>query len=130
MGGIQDTALPHFGGEMLELKPENIQGLEMSFDLDEREESILANYVMSEAFHILQKLMEQEVRLMNLKLLNTSSSNPQEILANHAVAKAAGMFYAGLMQRLKVVLSIQEIKSEGIGTADNPEKPPMLDEVN
>ena len=115
---------------MLELKEESIKGLDMSFTLDDREENLLANFVLTEAFHLLQKLMEQEVRLMNVKLINTSSANTQEILANHAIAKGAGMFYAGLMQRLRVVLSIQEIKSEGIGTAENPEKPPMLDEVS
>jgi hypothetical protein len=115
---------------MLELKEDNIKGLELSFELDERQEAILASHVRTEAFHILQKLMEQEVRLMNIKLLNTPTANTQEILANHAVAKGAGMFYAGVMQRLTQLLHIQEIKAEGIGTLDNPEHPPMLDEVS
>lgn len=115
---------------MLEVTDQNVKGLEMSFTLDEREAALLVSYVRTEAFHILQKLMEQEIRLMNIKLLNTPTANPQEILSNHAVAKGAGMFYAGLMQRLKELLHIDAMNAAGIGTLDNPEVPPMLDEVS
>jgi hypothetical protein len=113
---------------MLEIKEENIKGLEMSFTLDEREAHLLAAFAVTEPFHILQRLMEQEIRLMNVKLMN--SSDPQEIITNHSVAKASGMFYIGVMQRLQEILSIETVKAAGIGTAENPEVPSMLDEVS
>ena len=113
---------------MLELKEDNIKGLEMNFTLDERECHLLAAFAVTEAFHILQRLMEQEIRLMNVKLMNTAK--PEEILANHAVAKASGMFYVGVMQRLQEILSIETVKAAGIGTLENPEIPPMMDEVS
>jgi len=113
---------------MLEIKDENIKGLEMSFKLDERQQAVLAAHIRQEWFDILQKLMEQEIRLLNIKLLNLSDE--KEILAAHSVAKGAGMFYAGLIQRLEIILQIEKIKSEGIGSMSNPEIPPMLDEVS
>jgi hypothetical protein len=113
---------------MLELKQENVQGLEMSFTLDERQQAILAAHIKTEAFDLLQKLMEQEIRLLNIKLMNTS--DPQDILRNHAVAKGAAMFYAGLLQRLQTLLQLEQIKAAGIGTLENPEKPTLLDEVS
>ena len=115
---------------MLEIKEESVKGLEMSFNLDARERHLLAAYAITEAFHILQRLMEQEVRLMNIRLINTATANPQEILANHAVAKGAGMFYSGVMQRLQEVLAIETVKESGLGTAGNPERPVMLDELS
>jgi len=113
---------------MLAVKDENIKGLEMSFKLDTREQAILAASVQQEWFDIMQKLMEQEIRLLNIKLLNLEK--PEEIMAAHAVAKGAGMFYAGVMQRLNDILQIEQIKAQGIGTIDNPDHPPMLDEVS
>lgn len=113
---------------MLELKHENIQGLEMSFDLDDRQQAILAAHVRTEAFDLLQKLMEQEIRLLNIKLMN--SADPQEILRNHSVARGAAMFYAGLIQRLQNLLHIEQVRAAGIGSPENPETLPLIDEVN
>lgn len=113
---------------MLPVKEENFKGLEMSFTLNDRESALLGSYVKQEAFDILQRLMEQEIRLLNIKLINLEKRD--EIVAAHAVAKGAGMFYAGVMQRLSDILQIEQIKSLGIGTLENPEIPPMIDEVS
>jgi hypothetical protein len=102
----------------------------MSFKLDSREQAVLCSAVKQEAFQILQRLMEQEVRLMNIKLLNSDSASPQEILANHALAKGAGMFYAGLMQRLQEILQIESTFGSNVGTPANPEVPMYMDEVS
>jgi hypothetical protein len=115
---------------MLKITEENIKGLEMSFNLSERDGAILSSFIKTEAFHLLQKLMEQEVRLMNIRLLNTDTSNPQEILSNHAVAKGAGMFYVGLMQRLQEVLQVQMSSASTVGSPANPEVPNYVDEVS
>jgi hypothetical protein len=113
---------------MLPITEDGISGLEMTFELDDREQALLAASVRQEYFHILQKLMEQEIRLMNIKLMNTADE--KEILRLHAIAKGAAMFYAGFMQRLQHILQIETIKAAGIGTIDNPETPPLLDEVS
>lgn len=115
---------------MLKITEDGVKGLEMSFKLTATQQSLLASYVKTEAFHVLQQLMEQEVRLMNIKLLNTDSANSQEILANHAVVKGAGMFYAGLMQRLQEILQIEQAFSSDIGSPANPEVPVYMDEVS
>jgi hypothetical protein len=49
--------------------------------LEERQVAILASVVKQEWFDIIQKMMEQEVKLLNVRLINTETSNPQEILA-------------------------------------------------
>ena len=109
---------------MLKITEETVKGLSMNFELSEKDCALLASAVKQEWFDLLQKLMEQEVKLLNIKLLNTDTGNPQEILANHAVAKGAGMFYAGLMQRLLGILQVQQYNAQAIGTPGNPEKPP------
>ena len=103
---------------------EDLKGLDMTFQPDERQLAILAAAVKQEWFDIIQKMMEQEVKLLNIRLINTDTSNPNEILANHAMAKGAGMFYIGFIQRLQQLLHEAKYISEGIGTIQNPEQPP------
>lgn len=115
---------------MLKITDDNIKGLEVNFELSDRDRQLLSGHVRTEGFDILQRLMEQEIRLLNVKLLNTNTSNTQEILSNHAVAKGAAMFYAGIMQRIAEVLQLENIAATGLGTPMNPEKPPLMDDWN
>jgi hypothetical protein len=114
---------------MLKIKEESLGGLDFNFTLTERENAVLCAAVKQEWFDIVQRLMEQEIRLLNIKLINTSTGNPTEILANHAVAKGAAQFYAGFMQRLIELLQIEQYNAAGIGSPENPEKPPMLEDI-
>lgn len=102
----------------------DLQGLDMTFQLDERQVSLMASVVQQEWFDLLQKMMEQEVKMLNIRLINTETANPQQILSNHAIAKGAGMFYIGFIQRLEQLLKEHEYSIQGIGTAANPEQPP------
>lgn len=103
---------------------EDIKGLDLSFQLDERQTAIIASAVKQEWWDLVQKLMENEIKLLNVQLINTGTENPQQILANHAIAKGAGMFYIGFVQRLQMILAEQQYISQGIGTPENPERPP------
>lgn len=109
---------------------DDVKGLDMSFDLDERQIAILASVVKQEWFDIIQKMMEQEVKLLNIRLINTETANPNEILANHAIAKGAGMFYIGFIQRIQHVLQVYNYNAQGIGTPENPEQPPYQPEFS
>lgn len=103
---------------------DDVKGLDMTFDLDERQVALLASVVKQEWFDIIQKMMEQEVKLLNIRLINTETANPSEILANHAIAKGAGMFYIGFIQRLQQILQVHSYNALAIGTPENPEQPP------
>ncbi len=103
---------------------DDIKGLEMTFQPDERQVAILASAVKQEWFDIIQKMMEQEVKLLNVRLINTETANPNEVLANHAVAKGAGMFYVGFIQRIQHLLHEAKYIAEAIGSPQNPEQPP------
>lgn len=103
---------------------EDVKGLDMSFTLTPRETAIIASAVKQEWFDIIQKMMEQEVKLLNIKLINTMSGNTSEVLANHAIAKGAGMFYIGFIQRIEQILQQANYTAQGIGTMENPETPP------
>lgn len=109
---------------------EDIKGLDMTFEPSEREVAMLASALKQEWFNLIQKFMEQEVKLLNIRLINTATSNPNEILANHAIAKGAGMFYVGFIQRMQQLLTEARYQSAGIGTADNPEQPPYPTEFS
>lgn len=109
---------------------EDVKGLDLTFNLDERQVAVLASVVKQEWFDIIQKMMEQEVKLLNIRLINTETSNPQEILSNHAIAKGAGMFYIGFIQRLTQLLADHKYQMQGIGTPENPEQPPYPEEFS
>ncbi len=108
---------------MLKLS-DDVKGLDMSFEPDDREVAILASVVKQEWFDLIQKMMEQEVKLLNIRLINTETSDPNAILANHAIAKGAGMFYIGFIQRIQQILAVHSYNAQGIGTPENPEQPP------
>lgn len=82
------------------------KGIEIEISLTPEEALILSATVKTQAFDILQKLMEDQVRKFNLKLINTPGTDQKAILANFAVAKAVTQFYAGLMSRLEEELNI------------------------
>lgn len=109
------------------LKPsEELKGLALSFTLDDRQRGIMAAAVKQEWFDILQKLMEEEIRLLNNSLIN--SGTDAEILANHRIVKGAGMFYVGVIQRLSELVAVDAYLASGIGTPENPEKLPLMEE--
>ncbi len=107
---------------------DDIKGLDMTFKMDDREIGVVASQISQEWFNIIQRLMEHEVKLLNVRLINTGTANPNEILANHAVAKGAGMFYSGFIQRLTQLVDDYLATTGNIGTITNPEKPPYQDE--
>jgi hypothetical protein len=45
------------------------------------------------------------------------------VLSNHSLAKAAGMFYAGFLQRIKEEITLANSESSTIGTIQDPERP-------
>jgi hypothetical protein len=93
-----------------------------TFKLDERRLGVMCAAVKQEWFDIIQGLMEEEIRLMNVKLLNSSGSDA-EVLENHRMVKYASMFYAGVMNRIAELTAIDAFNQSGIGSPDNPESP-------
>lgn len=107
---------------------DDVKGLDMSFELTERQMGVIASAIKQEWFDIIQKLMENEVKMLNIKLINTEGANPAEILANHATAKGAAQFYVGFIQRLQTILQLEQYNAQAIGTPGNPEVPPYQPE--
>jgi hypothetical protein len=99
------------------------EGLKPINQLDPRQRMVVAGYIHTEGFIILQRIMEDELRLLNQKLINTDGSNQQEVLFNHGLAKAAGMFYAGILQRIKEEVTLANSEASTIGTIQDPERP-------
>lgn len=107
---------------MLDPQGAGTKGLEVNFQLTDRERAILSSAVKQEWFDIIQKLMEEEIRILNVHLINTPASDDAAIIANHRIAKAAGMFYSGFFQRLKDELQLEAYNNSNLGTPENPEK--------
>ena len=107
------------------IKPE-IKGLDLDFTLTERERGIMAASIKQEWFDILQRIMEEEIRLMNFNLVN--SEDDTRVLANHRIVKGASQFYIGVMQRLADITAIDAYNQSGIGTPENPEILPLIEE--
>jgi hypothetical protein len=97
-----------------------------TFKLDERSLGIMCAAVKQEWFDILQRLMEEEIRLMNVRLLNTEDE--KTVLEAHRMVKYASMFYSGVMDRIAELTAIDAYNQSGLGQAGNPESPLYPDE--
>ena len=97
-----------------------------TFKLDDRSLGIMAAAVKQEWFDILQKLMEEEIRLMTVKLLN--SDDEKTVVDAHRMVKYASMFYQGVMDRIAELTAIDAYNASGIGSIGNPEVPIYADE--
>lgn len=104
------------------------KGIDIEITLTDTERSILASHVKQQGFDILQKLMEDQVRKFNLKLINTPVSKPEEVIANHALAKGVTQFYAGLVDRLNHELDI-DIYGTRESNIKNPENTMSIEEL-
>lgn len=62
--------------------------------------------VTMEGFKVLQNIMESEVEKFKVALLNANPSKHDEVIAAHQLAKAAAMFYAGVVKRLNSELEL------------------------
>lgn len=86
---------------------DDLKGLDIEFQLDDADRGILSASVKQQGFDILQKLMEDQVRRFNLKLINTNPADSNQVLANHYLAKAVAQFYAGLIERIEAECQIE-----------------------
>lgn len=109
------------------LKPsEGVNVFQPSFKLDERTLGIMSAAVKQEWFDILQRIMEEEIRLMNIKAINAEDETEQ--VKGLRLVKAASMFYAGIMQRVAELTAIDAYNRSGVGSAENPEIPQYTEE--
>lgn len=90
-----------------------------TFQLDSRQLGIMAAAIKQEWFDILQKIMEEELRLMNVHMMNQGDDS--QILQAHRWSRGASMFYSGVMDRLREITNIDTYNNSGVGTPDNPE---------
>jgi hypothetical protein len=98
------------------------------FEMDETERAIVTAYIQQDGWKIIKRVIEQEIRLLTVRLMNTPEDKPDTVLERFRVAKAAAMVFAGVTRRLEEARGMQEAKSLGIGTMANPEQPPYMSE--
>jgi hypothetical protein len=96
------------------------------FTMDSRQLGIMASAVKQEWFDILQHIMEEEIRLMNIHLMN--SSTDAEALQAYKLVRGASMFYAGVMNRIEEITAVDAYNNSGLGTPENPETLPLSKE--
>ena len=84
-----------------------VKGVDVDIVLTETERSLLAAYVKTEAFDVLQRLMEDSVKSYNVRLTNTDPTDTESVLVNHRMANAVGGFYTSLISRLKEELAVE-----------------------
>ena len=89
------------------------------FTLDSRQLGIMASAVKQEWWDILQRIMEEELRLMNVHMMNQGDDS--QILQAHRWARGASMFYSGVMDRIREITAVDTYNNSGIGTLENPE---------
>jgi hypothetical protein len=112
---------------MLEPNKKEMAGLNIDFQLSDKERAVLASAIKQEWFDIIQKLMEEEIRLLNVAHINVPADDVEKIVATFRVAKGAAMFYTGFIQRLNEELAIAVGTLKKVGTLENPEEGPSLE---
>lgn len=80
---------------------DELKGLDIEINLTDNERGILSATVKQQGFELLQRLMEDQVRKFNFKLLNTNPANSDLVLANHTLAKAVAQFYTAFMDKIE-----------------------------
>jgi len=103
---VRQRTVRQVGGDMLKIKSDLLKGLDVELELEDTEKSILASFVKQRGFDIIQKIMEDQCRKFNFKLINSSGADSAEVCANHLLAKAVAQFYVGLMQRINIECNI------------------------
>lgn len=87
---------------------DELKGIDIDIALTDTERVLLSSFVKQEGFDILQRILEDLVRKQNLKLLCTTAAKPEEVLANHNLARAMGMLYTAFVERLAAECSIAQ----------------------
>lgn len=109
------------------IEPNTTQNLfKPQFKLDDRERSLLVAATSQEWWDVLQRIMEEEIRLLNIHLMNLGTDS--DILTAHRLVKGASMFYSGVMDRIKELTAVEKYIKSGVGTIENPERPTFMDE--
>jgi hypothetical protein len=96
-----------------------VKGIDVDIVLTETERSLLAAYVKTEAFDVLQRLMEDSVKSYNVRLTNTDPTDTESVLVNHRMANAVGGFYTSLISRLKEELQVENYNNRARNEPEN-----------
>ena len=78
-----------------------LRGLDIDLELTDDERGVLAASVKQRGFEIMQRIMEDQVRKFNFKLLDTNPAKQDEVLAAHFIAKGVAQFYTSLMAKIE-----------------------------
>ena len=99
-------------------------GMEPLSKFDIRERHMLVSYVQqAESFRLLQRVMEDVLKVLNQRLIKANNANPLEVVSAHATVNGANDFYHLLLQMLQEEVMLDAQEASGIGTIDNPERP-------
>lgn len=101
----------------------NIFTVDVDIELGDRERSVLASYMNSEGFDVMQALLEDVVRSFNRQLINTDPAEKELTATRHLMAHVAGRLYVDLMTRLKEEVNLHAYSASRMGTPENPENP-------
>lgn len=85
---------------MLRVKDE-LKGLDIELNLTDEERGVLSASVKQRGFEIMQRIMEDQVRKFNFKLLDTDPAKQDSVLAAHYLAKSVAQFYTSLMEKIE-----------------------------
>jgi hypothetical protein len=78
-----------------------LRGLDIELELTDDERGVLAASVKQRGFEIMQRIMEDQVRKFNFRLLDADIANQNEVVAAHLIAKGVAQFYTALMEKIE-----------------------------
>jgi hypothetical protein len=101
-----------------------LKGLDIELELTDDERGVLAASVKQRGFEIMQRIMEDQVRKFNFKLLDANPAKQDDVLAAHFIAKGVAQFYTALMEKIGnecEIVSYSNRKPEVQPATDVPE---------
>ena len=105
---------------------DDLKGLDIELSLTEEERGVLAASVKQRGFEIMQRIMEDQVRKFNFKLINTDPAKQDSVLAAHYLAKAIAQFYTSLMEKIEGECQIVAFSNRKPVVEDATEIPEFL----
>lgn len=87
-------------------------------DFDGIKRARLASFIVTDDFKLIQEICEDELKKFELKFINTKVQDDKEVLANHALWKAAAQFYQGIINRINSEVELYRLSPK---VNDKPE---------
>jgi len=102
----------------------SVYGIDDLSKLGIRERNILLSYINQEGFGLLQRVMEDALKILNQQLIK--AKGVESIVAAHAEVNGANKFYHMILKMIEEEAMLVAQEGSTVGSISNPERPAYM----